>query len=77
MNIIINLFAPWYEGWGTEDGYGAGDYFDGVVENADIGVLVNVISTGLLILTIVCAVGCVVFYIASRKVEPLKNENAA
>lgn len=77
MNIIMNLFAPWYEGWGTEDGNGSGDYFDGMLENIDVGILVNAISTGLTILTIVCAVGCVVLYIVSKKVEPLENEKAA
>ncbi len=77
MNIIMNLFAPWYEGWGTEDGNGSGDYFDGMLENVDVGILVNAISTGLTILTIVCAVGCVVLYIVSKKVEPLENEKAA
>ncbi len=74
MNAVALAFMPWYEGWGTEDSWGAGDYFDGMLESANGDVIISVIRTGLYILAAVCAAGCVVFYLMSRKVEPRKGD---
>ncbi|MCQ4635486.1 APC family permease [Anaerovorax odorimutans] len=73
MNGIALLFEPWYEGWGTEDAWESGDYFDGVLEGADVNAIVGTIQVGLGILTAVCAVACIVFFILSKKVEPQKE----
>lgn len=74
MNIIALVFEPWYEGWGTEDSWGSGDYFDGILEAVNVDTIVGVIQIVLWVLTIVCAVACIVIYIASRKLEPSKAE---
>lgn len=72
MNAIALVFEPWYEGWGTEDAWESGDYFDGILENMNVGTIVGTIQMGLYILTAVCAIGCIVFYLVSKKVEPKK-----
>ena len=72
MNIIALFFEPWYEGWGTEDAWESGDYFDGILENMDVNSIVGAIQTGLYILTAVCAILMVVFYFLYKKVEPKK-----
>ena len=72
MNVIACVFMPWYEGWGTEDAWESGDYFDGILESVDVNTIVGVIGTGLYILTAVCAVLCIVLFIVSKKVEPKK-----
>ena len=73
MNVVACVFMPWYEGWGTADSWGSGDYFDGILEKFDVNVIVNVIGTGLYILTAVCAVACIVLFLVSRKVETAKE----
>ena len=65
FNVVMLFFAPWYEA-----DYEAGDYFDGMFENASVENIVNIINIGLVIITILCAVGCIIFYILSRKIEP-------
>lgn len=70
MNVIALLFEPWYEGWGTEDAWESGDYFDGMFESFDVNSILGVIQTGLGIVTVVCALLMVVFFFLSRKVEP-------
>lgn len=72
MNAVALAFEPWYEGWGTEDAWESGDYFDGILENMNVGTIVGTIQIGLYILTAVCAIGCIVFYLVSKKVEPKK-----
>ncbi len=72
MNIIALFFEPWYEGWGTEDAWESGDYFDGILENLDVNSIVGAIQTGLYILTAVCAILMIVFYFLYKKVEPKK-----
>ncbi|MCB6993298.1 APC family permease [bacterium 210820-DFI.6.37] len=72
MNAVALAFEPWYEGWGTEDAWESGDYFDGILENMNVGTIVGTIQLGLYILTAVCAIGCIVFYLVSKKVEPKK-----
>ena len=72
MNIIALFFEPWYEGWGTEDAWESGDYFDGILENVDVNSIVGAIQTGLYILTAVCAILMIVFFFVYRKVEPKK-----
>ena len=62
MNIIALFFEPWYEGWGTEDAWESGDYFDGMLENVDVDVILGAIQTGLYILTAVCAILMIVFF---------------
>ena len=74
MNLIALFFEPWYEGWGTEDAWEAGEYFDGLLENADVNAIVGTIQTGLYILTAVCAILMVVFFFVYRKVEPEKTK---
>ena len=73
MNVVACLFMPWYEGWGTADAWEAGDYFDGILANFDVDAIVNVIGTGLYILTAVCANACIVLFLVSRKVENVKE----
>ena len=73
MNVIALVFEPWYEGWGTDDAWEAGDYFDGMFENANVDVILGSIQTGLYILTAVCAILMIVFFFVYRKVEPKKN----
>lgn len=74
MNGIALLFEPWYEGWGTEDAWESGDYFDGILEGANVDTIVGTIQIGLAILTVVCAVACIVFFILSKSVEPKKEK---
>ncbi len=74
MNVIALFFEPWYEGWGTEDAWEAGDYFDGILENANVDAIVNTIQTGLYILTAVCAILMVVFFFIYKKVEPKETK---
>ena len=74
MNIIALAFEPWYEGWGTEDAWEAGDYFDGILEAANVDVIVGTIKIILWIVTIVCAIACILIYLLSKKVEPSKEE---
>lgn len=69
LNVITCVFVPWYEGWGTEDAWESGDYFDGIIENVNVDSIVNVIGTYLNVFTIVCAVLCIIFFLISRKVE--------
>jgi len=72
MNVIALFFEPWYEGWGTDDAWESGDYFDGILENMDVNSIVGAIQTGLYILTAVCAILMIVFFFVYRKVEPKK-----
>ncbi len=72
MNVIALFFEPWYEGWGTEDAWESGDYFDGILENANVDAIVGAIQTGLYILTAVCAILMIVFFFVYKKVEPKK-----
>lgn len=74
MNFIALVFEPWYEGWGTEDAWESGDYFDGIVEGANVDTIVGAINGVLIALTIVCAIGCIVFYAVSKKCEPKKEK---
>ena len=74
MNIAALAFEPWYEGWGTEDAWESGDYFDGIVEAIDVDVIVGTINTILWVMTVVCAVACIVIYLISKKVEPSPEE---
>lgn len=74
MNVIALVFEPWYEGWGTEDAWESGDYFDGILENSNVDTIVGNIQIGLYILTAVCAVLCIVFFVISKKVEPKENK---
>lgn len=73
FNMIEILFAPWYEGWDSGDGPVAEDYFDGMFPNANIDVLLNILQNGLYIITAISVIGCIVFYILSKKVEPEKK----
>ena len=72
MNVIALFFEPWYEGWGTDDAWESGDYFDGILENMDVNSIVGAIQIGLYILTAVCAILMIVFFFVYRKVEPKK-----
>ena len=72
MNVIALVFEPWYEGWGTDDAWEAGDYFDGMFENSNVDVILGSIQTGLYILTAVCAILMIVFFFVYKKVEPKK-----
>lgn len=74
MNIVALVFEPWYEGWGTEDSWGSGDYFDGILEAVNVDTIVGIIQIVLWVVTIVCAVACIVIYLVSKKVEPSKTE---
>ena len=74
MNIIALVFEPWYEGWGTEDAWESGDYFDGIVESVNVDTIVGTINIVLVVLTIVCAIGCIAFYAVSKKCEPKKEK---
>lgn len=74
MNLIALVFEPWYEGWGTEDAWESGDYFDGILEAANVDTIVGTIKIVLWILTIVCAVACILIYLLSKKVEPSREE---
>ena len=74
MNIIALLFEPWYEGWGTEDAWESGDYFDGILEAANVDTIVGTIKIILWVMTIVCAIACILIYLLSKKVEPSVEE---
>lgn len=70
MNIVAVIFMPWYEGWGDlVDGWGSGDYFDGLLENMDVTVVWSIIQNGLYIVTAVTIVVTVITYILSKKLE--------
>lgn len=68
FNVIACFFMPWYE-----NGWEAGDYFDGMLPNANVDTITTIIYTGLYVFTAVCAFATVVFYLISRKVEPLNK----
>ena len=74
MNIVALIFEPWYEGWGTEDAWESGDYFDGILEAVNVDVIVGVITIVLWVMTVVCAIACIVLYLLSKKVEPSVEE---
>lgn len=74
MNVAALLFEPWYEGWGTEDAWGSGDYFDGILEAQNVDTIVIIIKVVLIGLTIACALACVILYLVSKKVEPSAEE---
>ena len=70
MNIVACLFMPWYESWGDpEDGWESGDYFDGIIENVDVDIILNVIQTGLYAVTAITIVAAIVTFFLSKKVE--------
>ena len=69
MNIAALFFEPWYEGWGTDDAWESGDYFDGIVENISVDKILGSIQTGLYLLTAVCLILMVVFYFIYKKCE--------
>ncbi|MCQ2546486.1 MAG: APC family permease [Clostridia bacterium] len=74
MNIVALIFEPWYEGWGTDDAWESGDYFDGILEAWDVSTILGMITGVLWGVTILCAVACIVFYLISKKVEPSPAE---
>jgi len=74
MNLFALVFEPWYEGWGTEDAWESGDYFDGILEAANVDTIVGTIRVVLWVVTIVCALACIIIYLLSKKVEPSKEE---
>ena len=74
MNVVALVFEPWYEGWGTDDAWESGDYFDGILEGANVDTIVGSIQIILWVLTIVCALACIILYLLSKKVEPSKEE---
>ena len=74
MNLFALVFEPWYEGWGTEDAWESGDYFDGILEGANVDTIVGTIRVVLWIVTIVCALACIIIYLLSKKIEPSKEE---
>lgn len=74
MNVFACFFMPFYEAWGTEDAWEAGDYFDGMFPNGNVDAIVGTIQTILYVLTVVTAVLCVVFFILSKKIEPQKEQ---
>ena len=65
MNLFALVFEPWYEGWGTEDAWESGDYFDGILEAANVDTIVGTIRIVLWVVTIVCAVACIIIYLLS------------
>lgn len=69
MNIAALFFEPWYEGWGTDDAWESGDYFDGIVEHIHVDKILGSIQTGLYLLTAVCFILMVVFYFIYKKCE--------
>jgi phage shock protein PspC (stress-responsive transcriptional regulator) len=74
MNIVALIFEPWYEGWGTEDAWESGDYFDGIMEAVNVDTIVGTIRVVLWVVTIVCAAACIIIYLISKKVEPSKED---
>ncbi len=77
MNIVALVFEPWYEGWGTEDAWESGDYFDGILEAVDVDTIVGTVKIVLWVMTIVCAIACILIYLLSKKVEPSMEEQKA
>lgn len=75
MNIIICVFIPKYEKWGTAEQWEAGDYFDGMLANADVNVMIHVIQIGLYIITAVTIIAAIVTFFLGKKVE--KTDKAA
>lgn len=69
MNFAALFFEPWYEGWGTDDAWESGDYFDGIVEHIHVDKILGSIQTGLYLLTAVCFILMVVFYFIYKKCE--------
>ncbi|MGI6721701.1 MAG: APC family permease [Anaerovoracaceae bacterium] len=77
IGLVGMVFLPFYE-----DGWYAGDYYDGMFENlfgssdsaqlAGGAFIFSITMTIERILTVVCAVLTVVFYAVSKKVEPKK-----
>ena len=59
---------PWYE-----NGWEAGDYFDGMLPDANVDTITTIIDTGLHVFTAVCAIATVVFFVISKKVEPQRK----
>ena len=74
MNVFACFFMPFYEAWGTEDAWEAGDYFDGMFPNGNVDAIVGTVQTVLYVLTVVIAILCVVFFILSKKIEPEKQK---
>ena len=74
MNGLACVFMPWYEGWGTEDMWESGDYFDGMFEGMDVMSILGTIKAILYILTALTVVLTIVFYFVSKKVEPEKQK---
>ena len=74
MNIVALVFEPWYEGWGTEDAWESGDYFDGILEAVNVDTIVGTVKIILWVMTIVCAIACIVLYLLSKKLEPSVEE---
>ena len=74
MNVVALIFEPWYEGWGTEDAWESGDYFDGILESMNVDTILGIITAVLWGVTILCAVACIFFYLLSKKVEPSPAE---
>ncbi|MCI7303314.1 MAG: APC family permease [Clostridiales Family XIII bacterium] len=68
FNVIACFFMPWYE-----NGWEAGDYFDGMLPDANVDTITTIIDTGLHVFTAVCAIATVVFFVISKKVEPAKK----
>ncbi|MEG0830581.1 MAG: APC family permease [Anaerovoracaceae bacterium] len=77
MNGIACVFMPWYEAWGTDDGWESADYFDGMFANSDVTSIVGTIQTILYIITAVTAVLTIVCFIISKKVETEKVSKEA
>lgn len=75
MNLGACAFMPWYEGWGTEDAWEAGDYFDGMFASGNVETITGTIRTILYVLTVLTAVLAVIFFFVYRKVEPKKEAN--
>lgn len=70
MNIVACLFMPWYETWGdVENGWGSGDYFDGMLEHVDVNIIWNVIQNGLYIVTAITVIVAIATYVAAKKIE--------
>lgn len=68
INIACCIFLPWYEGWGDlVDGWGAGDYFDGLFANANVDTVVGTIRILLYVLTALTIVLTIVFTYLSKK----------
>lgn len=75
MNIIICIFIPKYEKWGTAEQWEAGEYFDGMLANADVNVMIHIIQIGLYIVTAITIIAAIVTFFLGKKVE--KTDKAA